>query len=103
MATKTTIELEGDLEGGPGDETLQFSLVGAEYEIDLNAKNASPFRRQLAPVIVRSRCSTFSHNYASTCSLTDSASILAWTSSSASPTNSSTKRLPDIVAWTIAE
>ena len=49
MATKTTIALEDDLEGGPADETLRFGLGGAEYEIDLNAKNATAFRRQLAP------------------------------------------------------
>jgi len=44
MATKTTIALEDDLEGGPADETLRFGLGGAEYEIDLNAKNATAFR-----------------------------------------------------------
>jgi hypothetical protein len=48
MVTKTTVALEDDLEGGPATETLRFSLGGAEYEIDLNAKNASAFRGQLA-------------------------------------------------------
>jgi len=47
MATRTTIALEDDLEGGPADETLWFSLGGAEYEIDLNVKNADAFRQQL--------------------------------------------------------
>ena len=37
MATKVTIALEDDLEGG------------AQYEIDLNKKNAHAFRKQLAP------------------------------------------------------
>jgi hypothetical protein len=49
MATKTTIALEDDLEGGPADETLRFGLGGAEWEIDLNTENATAFRRQLAP------------------------------------------------------
>jgi hypothetical protein len=43
MATRTTITLEDDLDGGPADETLRFHLGAAEYEIDLNAKNARAF------------------------------------------------------------
>ena len=39
MATRTTITLEDDINGSPAEETLQFRLGTAEYEIDLNAKN----------------------------------------------------------------
>lgn len=49
MATKTTITLEDDLDGGPADETVLFSLGTAEFEIDLNASNAHRFRTQMAP------------------------------------------------------
>jgi nucleoid-associated protein Lsr2 len=55
MATKTTITLEDDLDGGPAEETLQFGLAGAEYEIDLNATNARAFRQRLAPFIDHAR------------------------------------------------
>jgi hypothetical protein len=55
MATKTTITLEDDLDGGPAEETLQFGLAGAEYEIDLNATNARSFRQRLAPFIDHAR------------------------------------------------
>lgn len=55
MATKTTVALVDDLEGGPAAETLRFSLGGAEYEIDLNAKNAGNFRHQLAPFASHAR------------------------------------------------
>jgi nucleoid-associated protein Lsr2 len=55
MITRTTLTLEDDLDGGPADETLRFSLVGADYEIDLNASNAAAFRRQLAPFIDHAR------------------------------------------------
>lgn len=55
MSTRTTILLEDDLEGGPAQETLRFSLGGAEYEIDLNASNAAEFRRQLEPFASRAR------------------------------------------------
>jgi Lsr2 len=55
MASKTTIVLEDDLEGGPADETLRFSLGGKDYEIDLNTKNASLFRRQLATFVDHAR------------------------------------------------
>ena len=49
MATKITVLLEDDLDGGPADETVRFGLGGSEYEIDLNKKNAAAFRRKLAP------------------------------------------------------
>jgi Lsr2 len=49
MAQKVTVTLEDDLDGGPADETVRFGLGGAEYEIDLSAKNAAAFRRRLAP------------------------------------------------------
>jgi Lsr2 len=55
MAVRTTIVLEDDIEGGPADETVKFSLGGKEYEIDLNNKNATRFRSQLAPFVKRAR------------------------------------------------
>ena len=55
MATKITVDLEDDLEGGPADETLRFGLGGMDYEIDLNKKNAARFRKQLAPYIEHAR------------------------------------------------
>jgi hypothetical protein len=55
MATRTTIVLEDDLEGGPADETMQFRLGTTDYEIDLNARNAYRFRAQLAPFIDHAR------------------------------------------------
>ena len=55
MATKTTVTLEDDLDGGPASQTLRFGLGGAEYEIDLNDKNAAKFRKQIAPFIEHAR------------------------------------------------
>ena len=55
MAQRVSVELEDDLDGGPADETLRFGLGGMEYEIDLSKKNASKFRRQLAPYIEHAR------------------------------------------------
>src|SRR5215470_5411297 len=51
MATKVTVTLEDDLDGGPADETVRFEIGGTEYEIDLNTKNARAFRKQLAPFV----------------------------------------------------
>ena len=45
MATKITVALEDDLDGGPASETVRFGLGAAQYEIDLNKKNARKFRR----------------------------------------------------------
>jgi hypothetical protein len=55
MATKTTVILEDDLDGGRADETVRFAVSGSEYEIDLSAKNARAFRKQLAPFIEHAR------------------------------------------------
>lgn len=55
MATKITVALEDDLEGGPAVETVRFSVGGTEYEIDLNKKNAAAFRRKLAPFVEHAR------------------------------------------------
>jgi hypothetical protein len=55
MAQKITVALEDDLDGGPADETVQFGIGGADYEIDLSKKNANAFRRQLAPFIEHAR------------------------------------------------
>lgn len=55
MAQKVTVALEDDLDGGPANETIRFGFGGAGYEIDLNAKNAKLFRKQLAPYIDHAR------------------------------------------------
>jgi hypothetical protein len=55
MGQRVTVELQDDLDGGPADETLRFGLGGTDYEIDLSKKNASRFRRQIAPYIEHAR------------------------------------------------
>jgi len=55
MATRTSIALEDDIDGGPADETMHFHLGAHEYEIDLNARNASRFRAEMAPFVTRAR------------------------------------------------
>jgi nucleoid-associated protein Lsr2 len=55
MATKITVALEDDLDGGPADETVRFGLGDVHYEIDLNKKNARAFRKKLAPFIEHAR------------------------------------------------
>ena len=49
MAQRVQIILEDDYDGGTADETVSFALDGAEYEIDLSAKNAAGLRDALAP------------------------------------------------------
>ena len=55
MATKITVALEDDLDGGPASETVRFGLGDVQYEIDLNKKNARAFRKKLAPFIEHAR------------------------------------------------
>jgi hypothetical protein len=55
MAQRVQIILEDDFDGGKADETVAFSLDGAEYEIDLSAGNAKNLRDALAPWLAHAR------------------------------------------------
>jgi nucleoid-associated protein Lsr2 len=55
MAQKVTVVLEDDLTGGPAGQTIRFAFDGTDYEIDLNAKNAAKFAKQLAPYVEHAR------------------------------------------------
>ena len=55
VAQRVIVTLEDDLGGGQADETVRFAFGGAEYEIDLTAKNAKTFRKKLAPFIEHAR------------------------------------------------
>ena len=45
MAKKVTVTLGDDFDGeGPADETVEFSIDGVSYEIDLSSKNAKKLR-----------------------------------------------------------
>ena len=52
---KVEVQLEDDLTGGPADETIAFGVDGRDFEIDLNAKHAATFRKQLAAFVDRAR------------------------------------------------
>jgi hypothetical protein len=55
MARKTVIILEDDLDGSEADETVDFAVDGAEYEIDLTAGHADELRRVLGRYIKAAR------------------------------------------------
>ena len=55
MAQKVTVVLEDVLTGGPAEQTVRFSFDGADYEIDLNAKNAAALHKHLAPYTEQAR------------------------------------------------
>jgi len=57
----TIVTLEDDLEGGPAAETVRFALGNAQYEIDLNARNADWFRSMMAPFVDHARRSGRGH------------------------------------------
>ncbi|TAM90764.1 MAG: Lsr2 family protein [Jatrophihabitans sp.] len=55
MVQRHIVQLEDDLNGGPADETVSFALDGANYEIDLSAKNAAKLRDALAAYVAGAR------------------------------------------------
>lgn len=55
MATRTTVTLVDDLDGGTAEETVGFGLDGASYEIDLSAANAGELRAALERYVAAAR------------------------------------------------
>lgn len=55
MAQKVQILLVDDLDDGEASETVEFSLDGTSYEIDLSDKNAAALRDALAIYIASAR------------------------------------------------
>jgi hypothetical protein len=55
MAKTVIVKLTDDMEGGDAEETVQFSLDGRPYEIDLNAANAARLRDALKPFVEKAR------------------------------------------------
>ncbi|MFX0538467.1 histone-like nucleoid-structuring protein Lsr2 [Ornithinimicrobium sp. Y1847] len=55
MVQRVQVILEDDVNGGEATETVEFSLDGVSYEIDLNDENASKLRNDLAIWIADAR------------------------------------------------
>ena len=51
MAQKIQTLFIDDIDGSEAEGTVRFALDGAEYEIDLSAKNAAALRKALAKYI----------------------------------------------------
>ena len=55
LAQKVQVTLVDDLDGGPAEESVYFSIDGINYEIDLSAKNAQSLREALARFVEAGR------------------------------------------------
>jgi nucleoid-associated protein Lsr2 len=55
MAQKIQTLLIDDIDGSLATETVQFSLDGTDYEIELNAQHSGELRRELARFIAHAR------------------------------------------------
>jgi hypothetical protein len=77
MAQKVQVILVDDVDGGPADETVTFSLDGVSYEIDLAAHRASQLRDALEPWIEAGR-RTATRRSSSSRGSSDAAQIRAW-------------------------
>ena len=55
MAQKVVVSLVDDLDGGTAHETVQFSLDGKHYEIDLSDAHATALRESLTSYIGSAR------------------------------------------------
>ncbi|MFR9802684.1 histone-like nucleoid-structuring protein Lsr2 [Pseudonocardia sp. RS010] len=55
MARQVQMALIDDIDGGPADETVRFSLDGRHYEIDLAGVKSDALRATLAPYVAAGR------------------------------------------------
>ena len=55
MAQKHIVQLIDDLDQSAATETVAFGIDGAQYEIDLSAKNAAKLRDALASYVANAR------------------------------------------------
>ena len=55
MAQRVEVILEDDIDGSLADETVQFALNGASYEIDLSSENAQALRGALGKYVEHAR------------------------------------------------
>lgn len=55
MAQRVQIQLIDDIDEGPAQETVSFSLDGVSYEIDLSQSNATNLRDSMAPWVGHAR------------------------------------------------
>lgn len=55
MAQKVTVSLVDDLDGSEAEETVEFGLDGASYQIDLSEDNAERLRDALAEYVEHAR------------------------------------------------
>ncbi|WP_018334074.1 Lsr2 dimerization domain-containing protein [Actinomycetospora chiangmaiensis] len=94
MATRTTVTLVDDLDGGTAEETVGFGLDGAVYEIDLSAANAGELRAALERYVAAARRT--GGRRATGNGVTAPA---APSPSSSAPSSSSRERNQEIRAW----
>jgi len=80
MAQRVQVVLEDDLDGGDAAETVVFGLDGAEYEIDLSAKNAAKLRDAFAVYVASGRRTGGRRKRAAVApaAVSDAAAIRAW-------------------------
>lgn len=55
MASETITQLIDDLDGGPADRTVRFSLDGQVYELELSARNIAALEEILRPYLAAAR------------------------------------------------
>jgi hypothetical protein len=55
VASRTIVEVTDDLDGSKADETIQFTIDGTSFEIDLSTAHAKELRGALDPYVKAGR------------------------------------------------
>ena len=100
MARKTVIILEDDVDGSTAEETVQFSIDGLTYEIDLSGANARKLRQGVEPFRAAARRIGGRRNRASvsaTTSPVDPRAVRAWAEANGIEVNARGRISADVV------
>jgi hypothetical protein len=100
MARKTVIIFEDDVDGSTAEESLQFSIDGLTYDIDLSLANAQKLRQAVEPYRAAARRTGGRRDRASALagdSLIDNRAVRAWAASNGIDVNSRGRIPADVV------
>ena len=90
MAKRVITTLEDDLDGSDANETITFSIDGAEYEIDLNNAHATELRGAMNKytAVARKTAGRARPTRRPTAGINDTKAVRAWAIENGIPVNS---------------
>lgn len=93
MTTQRIVTLVDDIDGSEAKNTISFSYLGTDYEIDLNTKHEKALRKALAAYIEKAR-KTKTDSKKKTTPKIDNTGVREWARNNGWPDLSNYGRIP---------